>query len=1241
MKTNKKILSAVLASTTMLNALSSYVAVAETTPGTLEQTARVVEIGEGKDNTTFPQTLEENTTYKLTSDITIADTLTISAKNVTIDLNGHTLTVAQTKTGIMVNNNCSLTVNDTSDDKAGVIKRADKSSNYMVQIGAAGSTSPSVAAEFIMNGGTIEHSTEKTAYAIACRSGKMTLNGGHVVVEEGQGCITVWEDSKFNELVMTGGKITGPTVVIQNPNDHFEFAGDDNKGHSVAVLNNMKTTITGGEIEGIVWAGSTGGYADTTPPTVNIDGDVKITGTLQIGRNAGNGATLPAIMKITGGEFTGNIRWSTAADNVSNLTSDGNLTISGGKVTVNKFYLPEVGENANDFKATQIMINTEKCDFTNNDTDNASKITKVENPSVTNLEVVEGNDAPETMLNNNDEIERYNKNKGLYEFSALNETADGYEMTVKAKLGEMEGEPAAGSPGKNVLFVFKMDKTFDFDIQNKNGLSLFGDGDPLHWKADGHYFVDDADTDNKDYATVWVTLTDALMGKSSTLKVVSTNALGETAEKKLKITFEDITEYTCTVDENGTFTDYTPTAVMEADGKNVKITLTPNSGKSFTAVPTLKLGDDTTKPLTLSGNAYTVTVPVKDLISADNKKLGKVEVKLTSADFAVETATMSETIKAVDMTVGIEAPSTMTDPDELTRYQDNRNLYTANDIVWYETSRTATVKVPAELMKNNTSINSGNGQGAANVCLILKLETALESDDDGKYSTNFDGTAIEEADVTDGYMFVDGATEADKGKYVVLWINAGATALASGTKTVVYKTAGGDVIATVNLVKIPGVKEAPAEQTTAITTITEDAIITQARTNLGIINNLDELDFTVGTLPTATGDSDVIVTVKAKSGSECVLVEENGNVVTEMATKVKVNIAADAKAVVTFGTPTNGTFTAKVDGTKIVTGAEVAVGTEITLTASPAGSYNFSSWSVTDAAGNSVTVSSNKFTMPAGGVTINATFTAKPTSPSRPSTGGSYGGGGSYSSGSTSIYIPYATISNDKNAVNEEVKVTAKPGAPVADEKSGITVKTEENEKAAKDSSVKISAPENTFKLTDLAEEVLKNTPGSQLTETKKSVEEGVKAVAAGKGFALNVKITKDGKNVEPDRNVEMTIPVPEAFKGKKLYVYRLTERGAVPVLARVANNKVTAFAGGSGTFIFTTEKLENAPIYKKGSVDLDGATTAKDATLVLKHIVELNTLKDEKLFMADVNGDGYVNAKDATEILKMVVSLA
>ena len=74
-----------------------------------------------------------------------------------------------------------------------------------------------------------------------------------------------------------------------------------------------------------------------------------------------------------------------------------------------------------------------------------------------------------------------------------------------------------------------------------------------------------------------------------------------------------------------------------------------------------------------------------------------------------------------------------------------------------------------------------------------------------------------------------------------------------------------------------------------------------------------------------------------------------------------------------------------------------------------------------------------------------------------------------------------------------------------------------------------------------------------------------------------------------------------------------------------------------------TEPETPTAPItpqYKKGDVNGDGRVNAADATLILKHSVQLITLTDEQLDRADVNDDRKVSAADATMILKTVVGL-
>ena len=81
------------------------------------------------------------------------------------------------------------------------------------------------------------------------------------------------------------------------------------------------------------------------------------------------------------------------------------------------------------------------------------------------------------------------------------------------------------------------------------------------------------------------------------------------------------------------------------------------------------------------------------------------------------------------------------------------------------------------------------------------------------------------------------------------------------------------------------------------------------------------------------------------------------------------------KYTITKGSHTNGDFTISV--------AEQEAGETVTLTATPNEDYVFSAWAVVkteDGSATGITVSNNTFSMPAYGVTVNATFAADPRS---------------------------------------------------------------------------------------------------------------------------------------------------------------------------------------------------------------------------------------------------------------------
>lgn len=87
-------------------------------------------------------------------------------------------------------------------------------------------------------------------------------------------------------------------------------------------------------------------------------------------------------------------------------------------------------------------------------------------------------------------------------------------------------------------------------------------------------------------------------------------------------------------------------------------------------------------------------------------------------------------------------------------------------------------------------------------------------------------------------------------------------------------------------------------------------------------------------------------------------------------------VTASAPKAITFTQPAaGGSFTVKVDGNTITSGTTVAAGKTVTLTATAASGYNFTSWNVTGASVVDASSASTSFEMGSSPVSVSATFT--------------------------------------------------------------------------------------------------------------------------------------------------------------------------------------------------------------------------------------------------------------------------
>lgn len=236
-------------------------------------------------------------TVQLLTDAT--ENITIAAnKQITLDLNGHTLNGGTGNTNATILNKGNVTITDTSAGKTGTIKRDDS--------GAEGETSYYV----IDNNGTmvidqanvINNSGSKGSSLIrnggVANVSSLTINGGTF---EQQNFIAVKNDSN-GELTINGGTLTSKQSVVQNWN---------------------KAQILGGNLTGIIWTDSWT-EAGTVGETV-IGGNAQFAGTIYMDVTSSN----PSTLKIEGGSLDVT-KWT-----VTNAAAEANSTIavSGGTFT--------------------------------------------------------------------------------------------------------------------------------------------------------------------------------------------------------------------------------------------------------------------------------------------------------------------------------------------------------------------------------------------------------------------------------------------------------------------------------------------------------------------------------------------------------------------------------------------------------------------------------------------------------------------------------------------------------------------------------------------------------------------------------------------------------------------------------------------------------------------------------------------------------------------------------------------
>lgn len=210
-----------------------------------------------------------------TEDATIA-----AGKNITLDLNGHTLNGGTGNAKATILNKGNLTITDTSAGKTGTIKRADS--------GVEGETSYYV----IRNIGTM---IINQANVVNNSGYKKTNPSGSMV---GSSLICNGDDDPQASLTINGGTFTQPNflVVKNGTNGTLAVNGGTLTSNHSAVQNWNKAQILGGSLKGQIW---TDAWVEGAIGETVIGGSAQFSGEIVVDITG----SVPPAVKIEGGSL--------------------------------------------------------------------------------------------------------------------------------------------------------------------------------------------------------------------------------------------------------------------------------------------------------------------------------------------------------------------------------------------------------------------------------------------------------------------------------------------------------------------------------------------------------------------------------------------------------------------------------------------------------------------------------------------------------------------------------------------------------------------------------------------------------------------------------------------------------------------------------------------------------------------------------------------------------------------------
>ena len=318
----KKLLAGILSAAMILGTMAIPAFAAESTSG------NAAKIGETEYATLANAVAAAKKDDTITMLGNVTESIVIENGNtITLDLNGYTLTNTDGKHTI--ENNGTLTINDSSNDKTGTVDNVIHARGALVNHEGAVAT---------LNGGKFYRSLEAgnspdnnggNSWYTILNQGTMTINDGATVENGGCYSANIRTDS---ELTVNGGTFKGGinTIKVDENGELTINDGNFSNENATCIFNWNKTTINGGTFTrpNIANTSVCNGFWDPTSAV----GELTITGGTFNGV-VGNYADYPGgIITISGGTFTTDVSKYATANRTVMKNSDGTYTVSVAKI---------------------------------------------------------------------------------------------------------------------------------------------------------------------------------------------------------------------------------------------------------------------------------------------------------------------------------------------------------------------------------------------------------------------------------------------------------------------------------------------------------------------------------------------------------------------------------------------------------------------------------------------------------------------------------------------------------------------------------------------------------------------------------------------------------------------------------------------------------------------------------------------------------------------------------------------